>query len=134
MYFNVRRLCPICPKILWSKLIEKESERSISKMELLDFKPPTIIILLLSRYFYVYTLGYTDMVTDVFSGYSFEAMLEIFPQIFHTASIWLTLALALQRWINVCHAVTARLWCTMSITRKGIAGIMVMSFLHQATR
>ena len=61
-------------------------------------------------------------------------MLEGMPQIFHTASIWLTLALALQRWINVCHAVTARLWCTMSITKKGVAGIMVMAFLHQTTR
>ena len=86
------------------------------------------------RYFYIYTLGNTDVITDALTGYTFEATLGPMPQIFHTASIWLTLALALQRWINVCHAVTARLWCTMSITRKGIAGIFIIAFLHETTR
>ncbi len=38
-------------------------------------------------------------------------------QIFHTASIWLTLALAVQRYIYVCHAPIARAWCTIAKTR-----------------
>merc|ERR1719414_1500292 len=61
-------------------------------------------------------------------------MLETLPQIFHTASIWLTLALAMQRYIYVCHALAARSWCTMNRTRKAVALIFFFAFLHQATR
>ena len=68
------------------------------------------------------------------SGFAFEAMLENCPQIFHTASIWLTLALALQRWIYVCRANTARDWCSMKNTKIGIAIIFILAFLHQVPR
>ncbi|KAI8433665.1 hypothetical protein MSG28_015663 [Choristoneura fumiferana] len=34
----------------------------------------------------------------------------VIPAMFHTASIWLTLALAVQRYIYVCHAPVARTW------------------------
>ena len=61
-------------------------------------------------------------------------MLETLPQIFHTASIWLTLALAMQRYIYVCHALAARSWCTMARTRKAVGLIYFFAFLHQATR
>jgi hypothetical protein len=40
-------------------------------------------------------------------------MNEVIPALFHTASIWLTLALAIQRYIYVCHPPLARTWCTM---------------------
>ena len=87
------------------------------------------------RHFYIYTLGYDD---SNFSGWEmgfvYEMMLETLPQIFHTASIWLTLALAMQRYIYVCHALAARSWCTMNRTRKAVALIYFFAFLHQATR
>ena len=86
------------------------------------------------RYFYVYTLGNMEPLSTAESGFAFEAMLENGPQIFHTASIWLTLALALQRWIYVCHANTARDWCSMKNTKIGIAVIFICAFLHQVPR
>merc|ERR1711988_1772195 len=85
-------------------------------------------------YFYIYTMGNTDVITDAITGYTFEATLGPMPQIFHTASIWLTLALALQRWIYVCRANTARDWCSMKNTKIGIAIIFILAFLHQVPR
>lgn len=85
-------------------------------------------------YFYVYSLGNMEVVSSVWFGFSFEIMLECAPQIFHTASIWLTLALAMQRWIYVCKPDTARVWCTLENTQLGVAAIFGLSILHQTTR
>lgn len=64
-------------------------------------------------YFYVYTLGYhSKLLHPVTACYLFYCMMEVLPALFHTASIWLTLLLALQRYIYVCHPITARTWCT----------------------
>lgn len=56
------------------------------------------------------------------------------PNLFHTASIWLTLALAVQRYIYVCHAPLARKFCTMPNVYKCVFYIMVTATLHQSTR
>ena len=48
-------------------------------------------------YLYIFTFGYDDPVKTIEGGFAYEAMMENLPQIFHTASIWLTLALAVQR-------------------------------------
>lgn len=66
--------------------------------------------------------------------YAFTIMTEILPNLFHTASIWLTLALAIQRYIYVCHAPVARTWCTMPRVLKGIGIIFGMAIFHQSTR
>ena len=86
------------------------------------------------RYFYVFTLGNDGPIANKETGYSYDAMVENMPQIFHTASIWLTLLLALQRYIYVCHATMARTWCTISRTKKAVACTIVVAFLHQTTR
>ncbi|CAB4068330.1 Sex peptide receptor [Lepeophtheirus salmonis] len=85
-------------------------------------------------YLYIYTMGNVETFNNKETGYAYETMLETMPQIFHTASIWLTLALALQRYIYVCHASIARVWCTLEKTKKAIAGIFFVAFLHQTTR
>lgn len=56
------------------------------------------------------------------------------PNFFHTASIWLTLALALQRYVYVCHAPVARTWCTNEKVVRGIWLIFIFSFIHISTR
>lgn len=53
---------------------------------------------------------------------------------FHTASIWLTLALAVQRYIYVCHAPLARKFCTLPNVYKCLSYIMISAALHQSTR
>ena len=69
-------------------------------------------------YIYTYTLhGYTSMEWTSVSCFLFEFFLETTPQLFRTTSIWLTLALAVQRYIYVCHAPQARIICTISKTK-----------------
>ena len=64
-------------------------------------------------YFYMYTLGYHDKILyPTTACYAFHCMIEVLPAFFHTASIWLTLLLAIQRYIYVCHPTLARTWCT----------------------
>ena len=89
--------------------------------------------LIFYRYFYEYSLANWGIVGSIWFAFSFELCCEILPQIFHTASIWLTLALATQRWIFVCKPETAKVWCTLENTKWGIAAIFGLSFLHQIT-
>lgn len=85
--------------------------------------------------FYAYTLGNHDKpFYPVVTCYSFFYMHEVFPNLFHTASIWLTLALAVQRYIYVCLPVVARTWCTLPRVKKGILWIYLFAILHQSTR
>nr|KAG5693363.1 hypothetical protein BaRGS_015650 [Batillaria attramentaria] len=51
------------------------------------------------------------------------------PDLFHTASIWLTLTLGVQRYICVCHPLKAKIWCTMKKTLRWIGTIFLMAFV-----
>ncbi|KAI5636215.1 serpentine type 7TM GPCR chemoreceptor srw domain-containing protein [Phthorimaea operculella] len=64
----------------------------------------------------------------------FRQNVLVIPAMFHTASIWLTLALAVQRYIYVCHAPVARTWCTMPNVNKCLIYIGIAAFLHQLPR
>lgn len=59
---------------------------------------------------------------------------EYIPTIFHTASIWLTMALAIQRYIYICHSFQARKWCTMQNVLLGTAIIYAIATLAQVSR
>lgn len=117
-------------------VLSKKHMRSPTNLVLMSMAISDLLTVIFPApwYFYIYTLGNVEPITNRETGYAYEAMLENMPQIFHTASIWLTLCLAVQRYIYVCHAPIARTWCTMVKTRKAIAWIFVMAFLHQTTR
>jgi neuromedin U receptor 1 len=84
---------------------------------------------------YMYTFGnHYKPFYPIAACYAWSMMNETIPNLFHTASIWLTLALAVQRYIYVCHAPVARTWCTMPRVLKGICYIYGVAFLHQSTR
>ena len=86
-------------------------------------------------YIYTYTLhGYTSMEWTSVSCFLFEFFLETTPQLFRTTSIWLTLALAVQRYIYVCHAPQARIICTISKTKTIIGFIIATSSLYMLPR
>ncbi|CAL1539799.1 unnamed protein product [Lymnaea stagnalis] len=59
---------------------------------------------------------------------------EYIPTIFHTASIWLTMALAIQRYIYVCHSFKARTWCTTRNVIYGTGAIYLIATLSHAPR
>lgn len=86
-------------------------------------------------YFYMYTLGnHVKVLYPTAACYAFHCMIEVIPAFFHTASIWLTLVLAGQRYIYVCHPTVARTWCTLPRVMKAMVIVFVLAFLHQATR
>ncbi|KAB0792219.1 hypothetical protein PPYR_14178 [Photinus pyralis] len=84
---------------------------------------------------YMYTFGnHYKPLWPISVCYAWTVMHEVIPNMFHTASIWLTLALAVQRYIYVCHAPLARKFCTMPNVYKCLVYILVSAALHQATR
>ncbi|KAG4076060.1 hypothetical protein HA402_010855 [Bradysia odoriphaga] len=84
---------------------------------------------------YMYTFGnHYKPLAPISACYAWNVFNEVVPATFHTASIWLTLALAVQRYIYVCHAPVARTWCTMPRVRKCIFYICLAAVLHQSTK
>ncbi|CAG9864703.1 unnamed protein product [Phyllotreta striolata] len=84
---------------------------------------------------YMYTLGnHYKPLWPTSLCYAWNLMHEIIPCVFHTSSIWLTLGLAIQRYIYVCHAPLARKFCTLPNVYKSISGVLFMAALHQVLR
>ena len=85
-------------------------------------------------FFYFYTLGYWKDYVPFHWCYFYRIIVEYIPTIFHTASIWLTLYLAGQRYIYVCHSLKAKQWCTIPNVIKGVLIIYFVAILTQAMR
>ena len=86
-------------------------------------------------YFYMYTLGnHVKVLHPIGACYAFYCMLEMIPNVFHTSSIWLTLLLAGQRYIYVCHLTVARDWCTVPRVKRAIFYIYFACILTQFSR
>ncbi|XP_067639807.1 sex peptide receptor [Eurosta solidaginis] len=84
---------------------------------------------------YMYTFGnHYKPLHPVSMCLAYSIFNELMPAVCHTASIWLTLALAVQRYIYVCHAPMARTWCTMPRVKRSTLYITIVAFLHQASR
>ena len=65
---------------------------------------------------------------------AFYFLTDHLPTIFHTASVWLTVALAAQRYVYVCHAIDARRWCTIENSLRAVGVIYVVAVLYQLCR
>ena len=65
---------------------------------------------------------------------AFYFLTDHLPTIFHTASVWLTVALAAQRYVYVCRALEARRWCTIQNSLRAVAVIYVVAVVYQICR
>ncbi|XP_075155532.1 sex peptide receptor-like [Haematobia irritans] len=84
---------------------------------------------------YMYTFGnHYKPLHPISLCRAYIIFVDVLPAICHTASIWLTLALAVQRYIYVCHAPMARTWCTIPRVKRCTLYIAIAAFLHQSTR
>ena len=82
-------------------------------------------------YMFAYTFdNHASMTWTTYSCFLFEISIETLPQLFHTASIWLTLFLALQRYLYICKVAMAKQICTTGLTIKIIFAIIAISILH----
>ena len=66
--------------------------------------------------------------------FTFELFVETVPQFFHNASIWLTLVLAIQRYIYICQATQARNLCTIKRSRILVVIIIFFAIIHISPR
>lgn len=87
---------------------------------------------------YFYTVGqrYQDWVPYSWC-FVFFCLTDYFPTVFHTASIWLTASLAVQRYACVCCQVGStvrRRLCTMRSTVCVIVGVYIAAVASQACR
>ncbi|XP_053403450.1 sex peptide receptor-like [Mercenaria mercenaria] len=57
----------------------------------------------------------------------------ILPTIFHTASIWLTVVLAAQRYIRICYSQLAVKWCTIANVIRATVIVYIVAFLSHLT-
>lgn len=86
-------------------------------------------------FFYLYTMGNHHLLLGPAPlCFAFVSMAEVLPNAFHTTSIWLTVFLASQRYIYICHPQAARKWCTLPRVCKTIVAIAVAAFGHQILR
>ena len=87
------------------------------------------------RYIFAFTFGaHSSIQWTRLSCFFFEFSLETTPQIFHTASNWLTLALAVQRYIYVCNPALAKRCCTINYARVLVMGTVVVAVMHMVPR
>ncbi|CAF1685093.1 unnamed protein product, partial [Adineta ricciae] len=54
---------------------------------------------------------------------------DVLPFIFHTCSIWVTVVLAIQRYIYVCHSEKAKQWCTVPMALKAIIAVNILALI-----
>ena len=83
------------------------------------------------RYIFAFTFGgHASIQWSHLSCFLFEFSLETTPQIFHTASNWLTLALAVQRYIYVCNPALAKQCCTIGYARMLVMCLVGFAVMH----
>lgn len=83
---------------------------------------------------YFFGLGYYQDYVPYGWCHAYKYLFDYIPIIFHTASIWLTMALAIQRYIYICHSMQARTWCTIPNVIRGTVAIYIIAILSQASR
>ncbi|XP_017491262.1 PREDICTED: sex peptide receptor-like, partial [Rhagoletis zephyria] len=86
-------------------------------------------------YFYMYTMGYHSVLLNgSFLCYVYNVMTEHVPILLHNSSIWLTILLAAQRYIYICHPTLAKTLCTIPKVNRAVVTIFIASISVQASR
>jgi len=84
---------------------------------------------------YFYTIGdrYHDYVPHSWC-FAYLFLTDYLPTIFHTASVWLTVALAAHRYVFVCHPGRAKRLCTMRNILRLVGCIYFVAVVTQFWR
>ena len=88
----------------------------------------------LPYYVYFYTFTHDSKYLPHAWCYVQKYCTGVIPTIFHTISVWLTLSLAIQRYIYVCHSLHAKTLCTVSRMIRVVTTIIILSILLHAPR
>ena len=77
---------------------------------------------------YVYSNMYTGYIHDLVDDITFFAV-PVFSTA-HTATMWVTVLIAINRYILVCRPLRASQWCTNSKLKKQLAAVLVSAVLY----
>ncbi|CAF0752811.1 unnamed protein product [Rotaria sp. Silwood1] len=80
-------------------------------------------------YIYLFTFKKCDDYMPYNYGWFHRINSEVLPFTFHTCSIWVTVVLAIQRYIYVCHSEKAKQWCTVRMALKAVACVNVLALI-----
>lgn len=84
-------------------------------------------------YFYTTSDRYREYVPLSWC-FIYFCLTDYLPTIFHTASVWLTVALAAHRYVYVCHPGPAKRLCTMTNILRLISVIYFVAIVSQLWR
>ena len=85
-------------------------------------------------FLFFFTMGhYVEFVPSNWC-YLYNVLTDTVPTIFHTASIWLTVGLAVQRYIYVCHSLKAKQWCSIPNVIKSVVIVYIIAIITQLGR
>ncbi|KAH3700703.1 sex peptide receptor-like [Dreissena polymorpha] len=85
-------------------------------------------------FIYFFSMGHYEEYLPVEWCLPYKILYENIPTIFHTASIWLTVGLAVQRYIYICHSLQARTWCTIPNVIRATVIVYIVAILSQIAR
>ena len=88
----------------------------------------------LPYYLYFYTRDSSHRYIPYAWCYIQKLTSGIFPTIFHTISVWLTVTLAVQRYIYLCHSLKAKRLCTVRRMTHTVLIVSMMAFLLHGVR
>nr|XP_053647266.1 sex peptide receptor-like [Cherax quadricarinatus] len=118
--------------VLWQHHMRSPTNAVLMAMALSDM---LTVLFPEPAFFYMYTLNnHAKPLHPSAACYAWSFMHEDIPNLFHTASIWLTVVLAVQRYIYVCHPPLARTWCTLPRVISAIIWIFIFATIHQAPK
>ena len=77
-------------------------------------------------YLYFYSARYYQQYLPFSWCFLYFCLTDFLPSIFHTTSVWLTVSLAIQRYISVCHTQLARKLC--NVKNACILSLILLTF------
>ncbi|CAF2951039.1 unnamed protein product [Rotaria sp. Silwood2] len=80
-------------------------------------------------YIFVYTFRQCNDYIPYNYGWFHRISHDVLPFIFHTCSIWVTVVLAIQRYVYVCYSDKAKRWCTVPMALKAIACVNILALI-----
>ncbi|UJR35942.1 hypothetical protein I4U23_028683 [Adineta vaga] len=80
-------------------------------------------------YIYVFTFQNCNDYLPFNYGWFHRINCEVLPFMFHTCSIWVTVVLAIQRYIYVCHSEKAKQWCTVAMALKAVIVVNILALI-----
>ncbi len=129
-------LMTIVTTTLLSVVLLKENMRSPTNVLLVVISLSQLFTGLLPIPSFIYFITLRNSVEWVPASwcYAYDLTSMTLPTICHTACIWVTVVLAVQRYVWVCHPIKAKQWCTIPNMLWVTLGVYILTILSHVTK